>query len=115
MKTAHENAKEFLLRSNPLCTANEVKPLLPCPFCGQVPDREDPDCVCPVTRPDNDGRQVFRAGCIECAGGCGAEVTAWSAEEAVKRWNTRTRCIGQTLGDIEREAREYQEDEINVD
>ncbi len=64
--------------------------LLPCPFCGQHPYVDDPDCIYPVTRPDKDGRQVWRAGCMESAGGCGAECTGWSAEEAVERWNTRT-------------------------
>jgi len=47
--------------------------LLPRPFCGQTPLPDDPDCIYPITRPDKDGRQVWRAGCIECAGGCGAE------------------------------------------
>jgi len=63
--------------------------LLDCPFCGQTPNPEDPDCIYPVTRLDKDGRQVWRAGCIECAGGCGAELTGWSAEEAVAAWNRR--------------------------
>ncbi len=64
--------------------------LLQCPFCGQDPDPEDSDCIYPVTRPDADGRRVWRAGCISIAGGCGAELTGWSAEEAVALWNTRT-------------------------
>jgi hypothetical protein len=67
----------------------ELPPLLTCPFCGQVPDKDDLDCVYPVTRPDEKGNQIFRAGCINSAGGCGAEVTGNSALEAVIRWNTR--------------------------
>jgi hypothetical protein len=67
-------------------------PLLPCPFCGQIPDRDDPDCVYPVTRPDTYGNQVYRAGCVESAGGCGAEVTGWTKDEAIQRWNTRI-CV----------------------
>ena len=65
---------------------NELKP---CPFCGYQPERNHPDFCYPVTHPDATGKQVFRAGCVECHGGCGAEVTGWTAEEAIKAWNTR--------------------------
>lgn len=64
----------------------------PCPFCGQNVDslKEDPDFCYPATRPDpHTGNQVFRAGCIECAGGCGAEVLGNSPSDAIERWNTR--------------------------
>jgi hypothetical protein len=59
--------------------------MLPCPFCGQQPDYNDPDCIYPVVR----DRTIWRAGCIECAGGCGAEVLGDTAEHAVDKWNTR--------------------------
>lgn len=62
--------------------------ILPCPFCGQVPDPNDGDfCYPSIMR--RDGTQIYRAGCIELAGGCGAEVLGDSAEEAIERWNTR--------------------------
>lgn len=60
----------------------------PCPFCGQEIDPQDEFCY-PITRPDHEGKQVFRAGCTEAAGGCGADVTGWSAKEAMQKWNTR--------------------------
>jgi len=63
--------------------------LMECPFCGQVPDPTDADCIYPVTRVNSEGKQVWRAGCIEVAGGCGAELIGWSAKEAVDLWNTR--------------------------
>lgn len=65
------------------------RPVMPCPFCGQLPDHTNPDFCYPKTRPDATGRQVWRAGCIECHGGCGAGVSGWSAEEAVRAWNKR--------------------------
>ena len=65
-----------------------MKTMLPCPFCGHVPDVTDPDSVYPVNRYRDEG-QIFRAGCEEAAGGCGAEVLGFSPEDAIKRWNTR--------------------------
>lgn len=70
-------------------TFSTDKKMKQCPFCGQHPDITDPDCVHPVTRLDKNGKQVWRAGCVECAGGCGAEVTGWSAAEAIDGWNRR--------------------------
>jgi len=68
--------------------------LLICPFCGQKPDLGDGDSVYPVTRMDEQGRQVWRAGCVEQAGGCGAEVLGPSLEAAIARWNLRTSFVG---------------------
>ncbi len=65
------------------------KTLKQCPFCGQHPDITDSDCVYPVTRHNAEGKQVWRAGCIDIAGGCGAELNGWSADEAIDAWNTR--------------------------
>ena len=62
-----------------------------CPFCGQIPDLETGDAVYPITRPDQFDRALWRAGCVESAGGCGAEVTGWSEKEAIMRWETRVR------------------------
>lgn len=72
-----------------MTSSTKKQNLIFCPFCGYVPDRDDPDCVHPVTRPDKDGRQVWRAGCLAIAGGCDAEVLGWSAEEAIANWNKR--------------------------
>lgn len=65
-----------------------VEKILPCPFCGQIPDEEDEDFCYPITRADAKV-VIYRAGCVEAAGGCGAEVLGHSAEEAIQRWNTR--------------------------
>ena len=66
--------------------------LLPCPFCGQVIDSDDPDAIHPLQPISNDaGDLLYRAGCIECHGGCGAEVTGWGSYEAIKQWNTRVK------------------------
>ncbi len=59
--------------------------ILPCPFCGQVPDTSDGDFCYPIIR-DN---RFYRAGCIESHGGCGAEVIGESPERAIEKWNTR--------------------------
>lgn len=61
----------------------------PCPFCGQEIDPQDDDFCYPVTRKNDEGKQVWRAGCSESAGGCGADVTGWSGKEAIQKWNTR--------------------------
>lgn len=63
--------------------------VLPCPFCGQVPDSTDHDFCYPINVTRKDQPRIYRAGCIECAGGCGAEVLGDSVEDAIRRWNTR--------------------------
>lgn len=64
---------------------------LDCPFCGLQLSTNNPDFCYPVTRISVNGKQVWRAGCIESDGGCGAEVTGWSAEEAIKLWDKRSK------------------------
>ena len=59
-----------------------------CPFCGQFPDSTDCDFCYPILTRKN-GTKIYRAGCIESAGGCGAEVLGDSVNDAVRRWNTR--------------------------
>lgn len=81
--------QEVILSSGKTRLYPSFGPISPCPFCGQTPDPEDGDFCYPITRPDQEGRQVWRAGCIEVAGGCGDEVTGWSAEEAVAAWQRR--------------------------
>jgi len=59
----------------------------PCPFCGQLPDVNNLDfCYLLFSEAT---LEIWRAGCIASAGGCGAEVTGQSAEEAIERWERR--------------------------
>lgn len=78
-----------------------------CPFCGHVPDMDDPDTVYPngimwkkrssgiityhSTKEKLDGEhgQCYTFHCVKTAGGCGAEVMGNSAEEAIAKWNRR--------------------------
>ncbi len=86
-----------------MSTQIEMKP---CPFCGMASDLEDADTLYPPGtgwRFDNDlqmrtyhsFREVPRAQwcwtmhCPETAGGCGAEITGDSRDEAIRKWNTR--------------------------
>lgn len=82
----------------------------PCPFCGYELKNNLDDSVYPSGRwwredgPRGVGfrhyvghreRQpgdhpVYSVNCAECSGGCGAELTADSMEEALEKWNRRT-------------------------
>lgn len=81
IKSFHHEYKSF---SN----HNYIKP---CPFCGQEIRVTDPDFCYPTTRKNEYGVQYYRAGCIEIAGGCGAEVIGESYEEAFDKWNRRVK------------------------
>lgn len=59
----------------------------PCPFCGQEIDITDKD----FCYPNNREMTEWRAGCIEIAGGCGAEILGETAEEAINKWNRRSK------------------------
>ena len=65
--------------------------ILPCPFCGQVPDADDEDFCYQINATYKDKQRIYRAGCIESAGGCGAEVLGDSYDDAIQRWNTRVK------------------------
>lgn len=79
---------------------------LPCPFCGKPVDLEDGDTLYPNGtgweyhrqngfRTYRNFRDVpkeqwcYSLHCTESAGGCGAEMSADSREEAIAKWNTR--------------------------
>jgi hypothetical protein len=76
----------------------------PCPFCGHAVDLEDGDTLYPTgtgwrlrdnMREYCDFREVpkeqwcWSMYCPTIAGGCGAEVSADSRQEAMDKWNTR--------------------------
>jgi hypothetical protein len=63
------------------------KKIKPCPFCGQEIDITDED----FCYPNNRERTEWRAGCIEIADGCGAEVLGCTEEEAINKWNNRVK------------------------
>jgi hypothetical protein len=70
--------------------------LKPCPFCGFQPDRNDPDCIYPAISPVYDAEEsqmifkVWNINCYESGGGCSAHILGSSAEDCIKKWNTRT-------------------------
>lgn len=57
----------------------------PCPFCGLQLDIFEPDFCYPL----NLERTMYRAGCMESAGGCSAEVLGDDLYEAIDNWNRR--------------------------
>ena len=83
---------------------NEV--LKSCPFCGHLPDIDDPDTVYPngigwiiqedgyksyhphIDTPLN--QYCYSVHCVIGAGGCGAEVSGDSRNECIEKWNTRS-------------------------
>ena len=83
-----------------------IKPeeLKPCPFCGKEPDISDGDSLYPTGigwkdegeyRSYHKGSEVpkeqwcYAAGCSELSGGCGAEMSGDSRQEAIDKWNAR--------------------------
>lgn len=60
--------------------------ILPCPFCGFLPDINDPDCIYPATR----DKTVWQLVCYATGGGCDASILGDSAEECIEKWNRRT-------------------------
>ena len=79
----------------------------PCPFCGELPDLNDPDTLYPSgiywrvdetlgmrtyhghkDRQQSDG-QCWTMHCTKQGTGCGAEMHADSRQEAIENWNTR--------------------------
>ena len=79
--------------------------MLPCPFCGKGVDLEDEDTLYPsgVYWRETDGMRhyirhkdrkqddgiVWDIHCPEVSGGCGAEISADSKQEAINAWNRR--------------------------
>ena len=78
----------------------------PCPFCGHEVDLEDGDTLYPngTGWEDHPGHGIrgycsfrevtkeqwcYSMHCPTNAGGCGAEISADSREEAIQKWNTR--------------------------
>lgn len=64
--------------------------LLPCPFCGNDLNRQDPlDTIYPAILLA--GSNVYTIVCQEAAGGCEANILGETPEECVQKWNRRTR------------------------
>lgn len=64
--------------------------ILPCPFCGNDLNKQDPiDTIYPTTKPDHISKQLWKIVCQEHYGGCSATILGWSKEECIKLWNRR--------------------------
>ena len=82
--------------------------LKPCPFCGKVPDLDDPDTLYPIGvywYPDGDygqtystqkfnhigvaGTPCYKLVCDILFGGCGAEMHGDSKQEVIEKWSRR--------------------------
>ncbi len=79
--------------------------MLPCPFCGKVPDLDDPDTLYPngtgwkyrfngftqyVSFRDVPKEQwCYSLHCVTTSGGCGAEMSGDSIQECLDKWITR--------------------------
>lgn len=76
----------------------------PCPFCGKQVDLEDHDTLYPTGtgwsvqggfRTYHSSEEVppeqrcWGMHCPESAGGCGAEITGHTRQEAIDKWNRR--------------------------
>lgn len=57
-----------------------------CPFCGHHPDPYECDTIYPLNREGT----LWRAGCVDNAGGCTAKVIGGTPYEAIDEWNRRT-------------------------
>lgn len=70
--------------------------LLPCPFCGFIPDRNDADCIYPASKPEYDSQhdrliyKIWQIVCYETGGGCSATILGDSPDDVINKWNTRT-------------------------
>lgn len=79
--------------------------LKPCPFCGMEADAEDEDTIYPngvgwldhqngfrhyVNRKDAPPEQwCYSVHCVQHHGGCDAEMSGDSIDEAINKWNRR--------------------------
>jgi hypothetical protein len=64
--------------------------LLPCPFCGNDLNNQDPiDTIYPASRKDAEGNQLWQIVCQEHYGGCTATILGYSKRECIQHWNTR--------------------------
>ena len=87
------------------CSHTSLIDIKPCPFCGHPVDPDDPDSV----YPNGTGWYVFldehraycskldvppdqwcySVNCVTMSGGCGAEMSGDSKQEAIDKWNRR--------------------------
>jgi len=58
-----------------------------CPFCGFIPNPDDPDCVYPSYI--SDGSTIWGYHCYETGGGCSVSVPGKTIQEATDKWETR--------------------------
>jgi hypothetical protein len=69
--------------------------LLSCPFCGHLPDRDDPETIHPAVRPEYDPitdklvYTIWQINCVGIHGGCDASILGDSPEDCIEKWNKR--------------------------
>lgn len=74
---------------------NIKEELLPCPFCGVIPDITDDETIHPACRPEYDANldklifRVYQINCLAIRGGCDASILGDSPKDCITKWNRR--------------------------
>lgn len=83
----------------------KINLLEPCPFCGTIPDLDNPDTLYPSgvgwKHVDNHieycsalevppDQWCYSIHCVQTSGGCGAEMHGDSKQDTINRWSKRS-------------------------